>query len=522
MGRKEYGLKKLVIEKFDKGFFPNKDFDDVPNEGSPDCKHVLTRRSRLRPFPGMDLVNAAQAGFLTGQGTHFLDVNAGTRNLVVFGQNIYSEDLGVLTDVTDTVTIGNGNLIQFVDHQQGADEYAICAQGGTGAPFKIGQTGNASLLGGNPPNFETIGKYHDNIFGSVKELLYFDNGGPELWDTKNNVIPFEKDIKCALEHGPKYAVLMEDHIGSVQGFDFLDFVAEEKEIRTVGCLGKQCAVNANFGPSDLKVIVTLSKDGIWVVDEAFSARRILGEDFFTGFNRSAFSKASMAYWRDENLLFVALPKDASTEPDYLIVINMKTGAFWPGPKIHGNFIRGMSSYRDANGKEYVQFQDNNGYLYRFNFDTIDYHDGTTTEEIDYRWSSKKFDLDDIHSFGQAVMLADAVGDWGINVAINFGLGIGDGTTGSINFNNESDVLGQTFVLGASTLGGSNYVFKPLIGVGGFGRFLQVTITRQGTEANDLLGSTFVLGQSKLGSASSFRLSKLELHLHRRRAGGDDQ
>ena len=200
---------------------------------------------------------------------------------------------------------------------------------------------------------------------------------------------------------------------------------------------------------------------------------------------------------------------------------MKTGAFWPGPSIHGNFIRGLTSYRDIDGKESVQFQDNNGYLYRFNFGTISYHDGTTTETIEYRWVSNRIDLEDIYSFGQALMLADAVGNWGINMAVRFGLGLGDGTAGTISFLNDSDTLGQSFVLGASTLGGSAYVFKPLIGVGGFGRFLSVTLSRQGNEANDLLGSTFVLGTSTLGSADSFRVRKIELHMFRGRTGGND-
>jgi len=85
MGRTEYGIKILMVDKLDKGFFPNLDLEDVPDGGFPDIRHTIYRMSQLRQFPGMDLVNAAQAGFVTGQGIHYINVNDGTRRIVVFG-----------------------------------------------------------------------------------------------------------------------------------------------------------------------------------------------------------------------------------------------------------------------------------------------------------------------------------------------------------------------------------------------------------------------------------------------------
>lgn len=523
MGRKQYGIRTLKIEKLDAGFFPNLDLEDVPEGGFPEAKHVIHRRSGLIPFPGMDLVNATKAGFVQGQGVHYIDLNEGTRRICVFGQGIFSETGGTLTDITGGMTIGNGNLFQFTNYQLGSNQYAIGAQGGGNPPIVIETTGNAALLAGSPPNFETVSIYHEALFGSVGEALYWsDPGAVTTFTTSRDVTFFKRDIKCIFDHGSKLAVMMADRIGSIQGFDRLDYVQNSSEVENVGAVGKLAAIKCFWGQNNTPVIATVAKSGVWLVDEAFNTNKILGDNYFDEFNQSQLSKSSIAYWADENLLFVALPYAASTEPDYLIIINTKTGAFWPAPEIHGNYIKAMASMRDADGKEFIYYQDNNGYLFKFNFATNSYHTGEETQEINYRAKTRRYDLDDVHSLGELVMLAGAVGNWGINVAVNFGFQKDDGTAGAINFSNNEDVLGDDFVLGASTLGGSDYIFEPLEGVGGFGRFIQITFYRQSDEVNDVIGSSFTLGQSRLGAASGFNIKKLEVHLHRHRRGGNDQ
>lgn len=520
MGRRELGIKKLKLSRFDLGYFPNKDFDDVPDGGTPSCKHVFHRRSALRPFPGMERINTTIADYLTGQGLHYLDVRNGTRRLAVFGSRLYSFEGGDLTNITGTASITDGNLVQFIDHQQGSNQYSIGASGGT--PFRIGATGTGTALGGSPPSFSTISKYHDTVFGSVNELNYFsDTGDPETWDTTNWVIPFEKNITCQFDHGQKNAVMMESHIGSIQGYDYLDFFAEEKEITAFGCVGKMAAKKCNWGANDLKVIATIARNGVWVFDESFGFNKVLGDDYFDEFNQSYLTNSSMAFWKDENLLFLALPYAAATQPNYLIIVNTKTGAFWPGPDIHSNYIKSLSSMRDLDGNEFIYFQDNNGYVYRFNMDANYYHTGTATQEIDHEWKSKRYDLEDVHSLGDVVMLAEAVGNWGINVGINFGLE-DSVNIGTINFSADNDVLTYSFVLGASILRGNQYIFKTLLGIGGFGRFVQVILTKSGVPANTTLSETFVLGESELGYGRSYRAKLIELSLHRHREGGDDK
>ena len=523
MGRREIGMEPLRLSTFADGFFPNKDFNDVPDAGSSDCRHVFYKKSALRPFPGMDLINPGQAANVSGQGLHYMNVDNATRRVAVFGNMFFEDSGGVWVDRTGAAVIGVGDRVQFIDHQEGANQYLIGFPGGGNPPFRWTGSGNATILGGSPPNLQGGAKYHDTIFGFLDEAVYFsDTGLPEIWNPSRWQIPFEKNISTILEHGASLAVLMGGHIGSVRGYDEFDFTAEEKEIRTFGCVGKLAATNCHWGENDLKVIATMAKDGLWVFDEAYGPHKVFGEDWIEEFNQANLSKASIAYWGDEHLLFVALPYAASTEPNYLVIVNTKTGAFWPGPDIHASSIRSLASMRDDDGNEAIYFVDSNGYAFKFNMATTSYHTGTETEKIDWRWKSKRFDLEDVHSFGEAVMLADSVGDWGLNLAVHFGLGLGDGNTGTISLSNTEDLIGTTFILGASTLGGSNYVFKPLVGVGGFGRYLQLTLTPEGDEANDVLGSTFVLGSSQLGSSNSFRLRRLEVHLHRHRRGGNDQ
>lgn len=505
MGRAKLRLKRVELGPFDKGFFPNKDFEDVPDGGSSDCKHVLWYRSALRKMFGMDRINSSQAATTRGNGIFYLDVNGATKRVGVFGNKFYEDVSGTWTDKTGAITITDGaaNLVQFVNWQQGANKYLIGVNN-VDAPFKWTGAGNAAVLGGSPPaNFGSVAVYHQTVFGSKNESVYFsDTADPETWNSTKWVINYTRNVSRVLEHGPKLAVMMDTHIGSIQGYDYLDFVSEEVEVGNVGCAGRLAATNARFGKSDTRVIVTVHKDGIWMIDEAFGAQKLLGDNYFSDFNQANLSKAVCCFSGVDKLLYVALPKDA-TENDYLIVIDMNTGAFWPCPSIHTNSIRSMHLCQDDSNNEWVYFVDTNGYAFKFNRDTTNYHTGTATQAIDARFKSKRFDLKDVHSLRDTMMLADADGDWNVTVACGFGLTADDGNTGSINLQDDSDLLGSSFILGASTLGGSDYIFKILSGVGGFGRFFSITFTN----AN---------------ASESFHIKKIELQLRRRRMGSNDK
>lgn len=505
MGRANFGLRRVKLEKFDKGYFPNKDFDEIPDGGSADCKHVLWNRSALRKFPGMDRINSSQAATTRGNGVFELDVNGARLRTAVFGNAFYEDVAGTWTSRTGAITITDGaaNLVQAINHQRGANKYAIYVNG-VNAPWKWTGSGNAAALGGSPPaNFSSISKYHRTIFGSSGESLYFsDTDDPETWNASRWVIPFNRDITRSIDHGQKLAVFMDGQTGSISGFDYLDFSAEHEEIKNVGSVGRLSCSNATFGTNDTKVIATVSRDGLYLIDEAFGYDKIFGNEYFADFNQANLSKAVVCYWAAEKLLFIALPKD-STENDYLIIMDMQTGAFWPGPTIHGNSIRSMAVMKDDNSVDYVYFVDTNGYAFKFNLATKNYHTGTATQAVDSRWKSKTYDLDDVHSLRVPKLLADADGDWSVTMSVGFGLTANDGNSGTINLQDDSDVLGSSFILGASTLSGSDYVFRVLSSVNSFGRFMSVTFTNANVD-------------------EAFHIKRAEFDLKRRRMGGADK
>ena len=120
MGYRKLNLTKINLGPFDKGYFPNKDFDDVPQGGSPNCKHVIWERSALKNMFGMDRINSSQVANTNGNGLFYLDVNGAAKRTAVFGNAFYWDNSGTWTDVTGSVTITDANLVQAINHQQGS------------------------------------------------------------------------------------------------------------------------------------------------------------------------------------------------------------------------------------------------------------------------------------------------------------------------------------------------------------------------------------------------------------------
>lgn len=503
MGYDKLRLRKIDLGKFDKGYFPNKDFDDVPLGGTRDCNNVIWYRSALRKMFGMDLVNAAAAATTLGHGIHYFHTKSNAKLSAVFGAGFYEDVSGTWTARTGAVTItdADANLAQGVSFQQGATELQLWCNG-VDAPWAWTGTGNAAVLGGTPPTFSTMEVYRQNAFGALNESVRFsDTGDPTSWPAYYEFF-FPFSITKLITNGTKLACCMADRIGSVQGFDALDFTQQHSEVLGVGCAGRNAATTAFYGANHTPVICSIASDGIWMIDEQFGTRKLFGDYYFEDLTQASLSKAVCAYSSVDRLFYAAVPSN-ETNNNTLIVIDMVSGAVWPCTSIHANFVRGMASAKTSSGEEFVYFIDNAGYAFLFNKDTKNYHTGTATQAISARYKTNRFDLTDVHSLAEAVLLADSVGDWSLTMYINFGLESGDGSSGTINMVSSGDLLGSSFVLGASVLGGTDYVFEILSGVGGFGRFFDVTFT-QSTLSQD------------------FRIRKAELLMRRRRKGGNDK
>lgn len=505
MGLAKLGLKQIEITKFDKGYFPNKDFDDIPDGGTNDCDSVIWYRSALRPMFGFNYTfhGAAGVGINRGQGIFYFDVNGITKLVSVFADKFYESIPGtpsIWTDRTGAITLTDGefNHVQFIAHQKNANKYVIGVNG-VDTPFKWTGTGNATVLGGSPPNFSTIAKYHDTVFGAVNENVYpSETGDPESWDL-TKVISFDKNVKCLMGNGPKLAVLMEDHIGSISGFDYLDFAKEEVEVKNVGCVGRLAACKATFGPERTDVIVTVARDGIWIIDQSFSARKLFGEDFFENVNKANIAKTTCAFSVTDNLLYVAFPYESATENNYLIVIDMITGAVWPSTRASRQFsqIRALTSGKDSSSNnEYIYAATLDGWTFKYDKSV----DISTIEQLDsYYYKSKRIDLKNIYQLRGVNVTADTEGNFQFEMQVTFDFLSGDGISAFINLADSSHLLGSTFILGLSTLGGSNYIYKRANGIGGFGRYITIKIL-----SDDI--------------NNEFNLRKVELILKRRRMG----
>lgn len=501
MGRKELGIETIRLKDFSKGYFPNKDFDEIPDGGSSNCRHVIWYRSALRKMFGMDRVFSSAASPVLGGGLHYLNVENYQVRSFIFGNKFYEDNSGSLVDRTGAITITSGNLVQAIDHQQGANQYAIYVNGYDN-PWKWTGSGNISALGGSPPVFSTVAKFHEHIFGAVNEVLYWsDVGDPETWNTSKWIRYFNKNISCVIEHGESLAVLKTDSIGSITGYTYLDFAAEETEVPNVGCAGRLAACKAFFGGNP--VVATVDRNGLWIIYEDYSVEKIFGGQYFESFNKNYFSQTVVTYSVVDELLFVAIPYESSTtQNDYLIVVDMKTGAFWPCPDIHSNKIMAMGSMRDDNDEEYIYFMDNAGFVFKFNRDTKNYHDGSASSAIDSFWKSKRIDLEAVYSLQWPMCISAIEGDWSFDMYVHFGFSSSDGDYGSIGLESDGDLLGSTFVLGASVLGGSQYTFGTAEGVDGFGRFIDISFK------NDNLDE-------------SFNIKMAEIQVKERRAGWND-
>ena len=508
MGYRKLGLEKIKMPTPDKGYFPNKDFDDIPDGGSPSCNQIYWNRSELRPVPGTtDVTTTAET---SSDGAFYVEFEGVGKRTFICNGKLFEDVDGNLTNRTGAVTITSGSLVQAINHQQGSNKYAIYVNG-TDAPWKWTGSGNAAVLGGSPQIFSCVSKHHNIIFGSKDETIYFsDVGDPETWDATNWTIPFEKTVIAHVDNSSSLAVMKENSIGSIQGYSYLDFTKEEKIISEFGCVGRLAFTKCVY--KGTPVIAVVSKIGVYVFDAAYNFQKILGGDYFLEFNQEELSGSIIVYDQFEKLLYVFLPYGSAVTNNYFILINTETGAFWPsGPFTEDGEqfdFQSVAPMKDDSEVQWIYFFDTSvftgtaGFVGRFNKDESVFLRGDDPPvRILPTWASKKFDLGDIFSFREAKLLADADGDYDVDCYLTFGLSASSSNFASVNLLGTGDLFGSTFILGASTLGGSNYVFKTVSGVSGFGRYYEVKFVGQttGTPIFGIKSFEMLVKRRRLGS-----------------------
>ena len=123
-------------------------------------------------------------------------------NIGVFGDNLYKDLKNASpTQITGTVTItsGQNNLVTFTHFN---DVALMC--NGVDNPWKWAGSGNASIIGGSPPIFNTMLAKWNRVFGAghaaAPRTIRFSNlGDYETWGSSNTVAAILGDSSSAVE-----------------------------------------------------------------------------------------------------------------------------------------------------------------------------------------------------------------------------------------------------------------------------------------------------------------------------------
>lgn len=145
-------------------------------------------------------INSAAAG----AGIWQLERNQGANLdlLAVFGNKLYKDALSdPPTDITGAITItaGQNNQVTFTHFN---DLAVMC--NGVDAPWKWNGTGNAAVLGGSPPIFNTMLAKWNRMFGAghaaaPRTIRFAALGDPETWAAANTVAAILGDSSSAIE-----------------------------------------------------------------------------------------------------------------------------------------------------------------------------------------------------------------------------------------------------------------------------------------------------------------------------------
>lgn len=149
------------------------------------------------------------------------DQGATLNNIGVFGNKLYKDvEQSSPTDITGSVTItsGQNNLVTFTHF----NDLAIMVNG-VNSPWKWDGSGNADILVGSPPVFNTMMAKWNRVFGAghasdPRTIRFSSLGDPETWPAANTV-----------------AAILGDSTSAVDGRDFIWQLGHLGDSAFVGC-----------------------------------------------------------------------------------------------------------------------------------------------------------------------------------------------------------------------------------------------------------------------------------------------
>lgn len=485
MGFEQLDIKAVPFKDFSGGWFPLLNRSEIPENGSPSCQHVIWRQASLQKFFGCSKVNVAQVGAGdNGNGIFHASFGATDCMIAIFGTSFYESTDGISwTDRTGGMTITDGYPWLFRVFEEGTNKYVVMCNG-KDAPLKwTGAGANAELLGGAPSSAALAHDYWHSYYWMSDTTN--DTWGvrsavtnPQSWALTKDFFPFPRKVYGIQGNGQRLAFVMEDKIGWVAGFGQSSFQREVDALpigtkATHSIAGGVFSVKNGTSSTDVNGFYLLCPDSIYFITEDFQkidvgSQLIEWWNDTNGVNKTYLHRSFGCYHKDLGWYVFAIPVGSSTEPDYLFVLDGKTGAIWPMPQPLGTKkIRGLTIIKDSLHIDRIVIQDDDGYAYKFDQDVLNY----SGSAIESKWQSKIMDLGATYELREPQMEASASGNYDVDLYLKFDLESGDGAYDTFSLNDGTDVLGTTFMLGASVLGGKEFIFDDL-DISGFGRFIQ--------------------------------------------------
>lgn len=482
MGLEQLELKDFPFNDFSAGEFPNTPRHEIPDNGFAACQHVIWFEGRLRRFFGCEKINAAQVDSgANGNGLYHASFGGTNRMIAVFGDKLYENVSGTWTDRTGGMTITDGYPWQFRTFEEGANKYVIMFNGQDASLKWTGAGNNAALLAGSPATALTGDYWHSYFWTNDSTndnwVVRSASTNPQGWALTTDFFPFPRKVYGVIGNGPRLAAVMEDQMGYIEGFGDDSFNREVNAL-PIGTKATRSLAKGSYnietksGPIDMEGFFAVCPDTVYFINENFQKYDAIPQFRYwwrDNVNKQYIQNSYGCFHWDYYWYVFAVPTADSQWPDTLIVLNTKSGAAWrmPNPLTSTYKIRGLAILKDDYYDDYICILDDNGYAYKFNATLLNYAGGS----IQSYAKSKIFDLGATYELREPQIEAKVAGAYDVDLYINFDQGSGDGAYDALSLADTSDLLGSTFVLGASTLGGKEYLFDDL-DIAGYGRFVQ--------------------------------------------------
>lgn len=483
----------VIFRDFSAGWFPGKEHNDIPGSlktkepiGMFDGNAVIWYDGALRSMFGYDNVNtvALNSGAAV---TSLYASDVISKFVTSVGNKLYTgADQASPTDITGIITLTAGSQIQWSEWQFEDDAY-IVGTNGVDAPIKYTGTGNASALGGSPPTARWSAVFNNALFLARTSLepstVFFSNlGDPEVY-TSDDDYKFNAPITGLAVLGKMLVVFKSESIGVLSGFNNSTLTKEENYISGKGCSGGHTIVQAKLKGRD--VLIFHGYDGWYAFDGSkdliylsYPVRnKYRPQASVPQFTQSRFQYAWAEYIPQYEWVITCLSDGADTTNNFVVILDLgrvyesSEGVYvphWPVDNIPGNCIARSKRITSENNE--IFFGDTTGFVYKFTPTGYNYNGSVYTKFFE----SKIFD----NILTWVLVEFNIMGNEGSvssDTYIKSDLEIGDGTQGSANLSDGGDVLGTTFILGTSELGGKDFVFVDAT-TDAFGRFLQFKIS----------------------------------------------